>query len=93
MLLRLRRGPAVLGELLDRRRGRAREGVELRLGEPGVVAVDLGECLLLGRERLVELGLGPGDGAVEPAAAGDLTPHPLRPGPQVLQALAVEGAA
>ncbi len=91
--LGLRRRPAVLGELLDRRRRRARQGVELRLGEPRVVAVDVRQRFLLGGEGLVELRLRAGDGAVEPAAAGHLAAHPHRPGPQVVQPLAIQVAA
>ena len=88
--LGLRRRPAVLGQLLDRRRRRPRQRVELSLGEPGVVAVDLGERLLLRRQRLVELGLRAGDGAVEPAATGDLATHAHGPGAQVVEPLPVQ---
>ena len=61
------------------------QGVELHLGEPGVVAVAAGQGLPLGGQGLVQRGADLVEGAAEIAAAPGLGPQPADPLGQPVQ--------
>jgi len=84
--------PVVLGELLHRLSRRAGQVVEDRLAEPGLVVVVSAQLVALGRDRLIEQLLGPGDRPVEVAPAQRLAAHPPGAGPQLVQAAALARA-